>query len=155
MRRPSVVVLSISLGLLSNGCKSDSEKQQEVQLAAAQMVQDARAEAKAQLLRAPGQFLEATNLGYYDKGIINDYRQLVKLDVLNRSTLAVQNISGTVDWLDKDGRSVGSLPLSLTGSIAAGDTKTFSKEAGTLRNGTMETSATRALVRFTQVTVVE
>ena len=123
--------------------------------AATQIVQNARAEAEAQVLAAPSRYLQASDLKYYDQGIINDYRQVVQLSVLNRSTLAVQNLAGQVDWYDKSARLVGSIPLSLKGSIAAGATQIFSTQSGTLENGTIKTNATNARIRFTQVATVE
>lgn len=117
--------------------------------------EDPREQAKAALLRSPSQFLDVSEAEYFDKGIINDYRQLVHLTVLNRSAFAVQNVSGTVDWYNQQGNNVGSIPFTVPGSIASGETKSFSTRDGTLKTETLQTKAKTGKVRITHVDIVE
>jgi hypothetical protein len=116
---------------------------------------DPREQARAALLRSPSQFLDVTDAKYFDKGIINDYRQLVDLTILNRSAFAVLNVTGAVDWYDGQGNNVGSIPFSIAGSIASGDTKSFSTREGTLKTETLQTKAKTGKVRVTHVDIVE
>ena len=91
----------------------------------------ARVAAEKQKVRT-GAFLDTSDLVYYDKGFINDYRQLVGVSVLNRSKYPVMNLSGDVEWLNDGGARIASMPFELKGSIAAGDTKKFAAPDGTL-----------------------
>jgi hypothetical protein len=102
-----------------------------------------------------GAYLVTSDFGYHDEGIINDYRQLAAVTVLNRSKYPVNNISGNVEWIDGSGTIAGSMPFSLGGSIVAGDQRRFTQADGSLRNGTIRSSATRARIVFTHVDIVE
>jgi len=155
------------------GCQSESERKRE-QVAFAEDVareqerlREEAEERKAEeeklrirrerdaILKNPGIVLEPDGFEYFDKGIINDYRQLSKMSVMNKSKYALTDIAGEVDWLDSEGQKVGSVPFTLTGSIPAGDTKWFSKAAGTLANGTLQTSAKRIRIRFINAAFVD
>lgn len=114
-----------------------------------------QAQARSQLLAQPDQYLESSDFTYYDKGIINDYRQLVGVRVLNKSKYPVTDLQGEVDWIDTDGQKVGSVPFTLKGSIAAGATVSFSEQDHTLSNGTLQASAKRARLRFTSIRIAE
>lgn len=110
---------------------------------------------RASLMANPNAFLDTSDLVNYDKGIINDYRQLTSVTVLNRSHFPVQNMSGDVEWVNESGARVASMPFTLKGSIAAGDTKRFSQAEGTLSNGTVQSSARKLRVKFTHIDIVE
>jgi hypothetical protein len=116
---------------------------------------EAQVDEKVLITMFPNNYLEVKHREYYDKGIINDYRTLTSMTVLNRSRHAIHEMSGEVDWLDAQGRKFGSVPFTLKGSIPAGDTKTFTSDAGTLTNGTIQGDAKHAQIRFTRVSVVE
>jgi hypothetical protein len=155
-----IVIVGLVIGV--GGCqdaKQDAEaKAQLVDEAAGKLRADEAkqlADAKAQLVADPSAYLEASDIGYYDKGIINDYRQVTRMRVMNRSKFPVTSVSGDIDWMDDGGAKVGSMPFSVSGSIAAGDTKLFSTDDGSLTNGTLQASAKRVIVRFTHVTIVE
>jgi hypothetical protein len=152
------IAVGTMLGVTVNACdlqKHDEDNQAAVQAAAAKIVEDAREKAKKDLLANPGAYLEAKDVKAFDKGILNTYRQIVGLTLLNRATLAVQDISGDVTWLDDKGARVASMPFKLKGSIPAGGTETFSAEAGTLENGTVETKANKYRLTFSHVSIVE
>jgi hypothetical protein len=117
--------------------------------------QQALVDAKAALRANPTRFLKLADIGVYDKGIINSYRQLTRLSLLNASDFAVTDVRGEVDWVDAAGNRIGSTVVALAGSIPAGDTKTFSTADGTLQSGTLQGNATTQSVRFTSVTIVE
>jgi hypothetical protein len=105
---------------------------------------------RRQLAANPDPLLEESEVGIFDKGIVSDYRELISVSVLNKSHVAVHNLSGIVEWLDDSGRTFGVTPFSLKGSIVAGDTKGFSKEVGTLTTGgTVQAAATKARLTFT------
>jgi len=116
---------------------------------------DPLAQERAALLANPNSYLKTSDFINYDKGIINDYRQLVGVTVLNRSHFAVWNMSGDVEWVNDSGARVASMPFTLKGSIAAGDTKKFSQTDGTFTNGTVQSSARRVHLNFTHVDIVE
>lgn len=103
----------------------------------------------------PGSVLNASGFETLDKGVINDYRQLTKVTILNRSKYALRRISGQVEWLTSDGGFVGASPFDVEGSIPAGDTKTFSVSAGTLRSGTIQGSASSLRLRYNPAEIVE
>lgn len=100
--------------------------------------------------------LETSGLQYYDKGIINDYRQLTGITVLNKARYcAVRSAEGDVTWLDDQGRRYGSTPFTLRRSIPAGGTQRFSTADQTMTSGTLECSGRRAQISFTRVDVVQ
>ncbi len=108
------------------------------------------------LATQPNTLLETSDLRHYDKGIINDYRQLVGVTVLNTSRYcSVRAAEGDVTWLDAQGRRLGSTPFKLDMSIPAGATQRFSTSAGTLTSGTLEGAGVDARITFTRVDVVE
>lgn len=128
--------------------------------AAAQAIADQAAKEKAaralelqHLMGQPSAFIVASNPEYYDKGIINSYRSLAQVTLLNRSHFPVSNPSGTVDWTNAAGASAGSTPFSVTGVLGAGESKTFSRTDHDLTSGTVEAGVTRAVVTVTHVTV--
>jgi hypothetical protein len=152
-------------GLTASACNSTSSapegatdqitQQQEIQKAAAALVEQARLKAKNDVLRDPAAFLEVKDSQSHDKGIINSYRQLTQIAVLNHSTVPVQDISGDVEWLNESGERQGSVPFRTRGSIAAGATAMFSQANGTLSNGTLETAANKFRLKISHVSVVE
>jgi hypothetical protein len=147
---------------LRNEDQKAREEAQARQLAAVDAAREAErraAEAKERekqnLRQQPDRYLSTSGVLYHDKGIINDYRQVIGMTVLNRSAYPVTSLQGEVEWQTNAGQVVGKMPFTLTGSVPAGGTVQFSESAGTLQNGTIQTSATRALVRFTSLQIVE
>jgi hypothetical protein len=127
-------------------------------LAAAQLTQQAAArtaQAKASLRTNPSKYLDASDVGVHDKGIVNSYRELTSLTVLNRSAFAVDSVQGEVDWFDSGGSKIGSTTFTLAGSIPASATVVFSKAQKNLVSGTLQGKATTERVRFTAVNLVE
>ncbi len=115
----------------------------------------AKEKKEKQDLRAhPQRYLESSETMYRDDGIINSYRQLSSMRVMNKSAFAVRDVSGEVDWLTEQDQKVATMPFTLKGSLPAGDTKTFSLKDGTLSNGTVKTGATKAQVRFLSLGLV-
>jgi hypothetical protein len=147
-----VLILAVGMG----GCCEAIKKQQlQRETDAARRAQDERdRQEKLQIMRAPDDALDTSNIVFYDEGIINDYRTLSSVTVLNKSRFALTNLRGEIDWLDGQGAKFGSMPFSITGSIPAGDTKTFTKGAGTLANGTLRGKASKARIRFTSAQLV-
>jgi hypothetical protein len=136
--------------------KARAQRAHEQAVAAAREAQaNETAQAKAALRADPTRFLKTSDLGSFDKGIINSYRQLSKLSVLNTSKYSVTGMRGQVDWTDAQGKLIGSTAISLAGALPAGDMKTFSTRDGTLQGATLQGAATNAAVRFTSVDIVE
>jgi len=154
--------VAVMLAAVVLGCESESEKAAK-QVFAAQQALEAQQRAERllfekrrdELKRSPGAFLEAGGFNFHDKGIINSYRQLTSLTVTNKSALNVKLRRGRVTWLDANGNEVGSSPLTFKGTVASGAEGTFSTSAGTLTSGTIEGSADRARVEFTEIDVIE
>lgn len=154
-------------------CESKKDKDALVQQAVSQALEQERvaqalareqekaAQAQAlerekQALRdTPDSYLITSEPGYYNKGIINDYRQLIKVSVLNRSKFPVGGLSGDVEWYSDNGAKFGSTTFSLSGSIPAGDTKIFSTENGSMSSTTIQGDAKKAKVKFTHVEIIE
>ncbi len=116
---------------------------------------DAKEAAKKDLAANPDKYLDERDLGYFDKGIINDYRQLNKLTVDNKSQFKVADLKGNVEWQTANGDPVGSSPFTLKGTIKAGDSVTFSTDSGTLAAGTIEGAASKAKITFTHAKVID
>jgi hypothetical protein len=60
-----------------------------------------------------------------------------------------------VEWHDATGALLGTMPVSLKGSVLAGDTKVFSTAAGTLATGGVEGKGAHATIKWTHVAVPE
>jgi type II secretory pathway pseudopilin PulG len=126
-----------------------------MQRAAEQAEVKRRADQREEVLRNPNGFLETSEITSFDKGIINDYRQLTGFTLLNKSPFPLKELKGTVEWVNNDGESAGSTPFSLHGSISAGDTKKFSTDSGTMKSGTLQTGASKLRLKFEHVAIVE
>lgn len=126
-----------------------------MQRAAEQAEVKRRVDQRAEVLQNPTGFLEVSEIAFFDKGIINDYRQLTGFTLLNKSPFPLKDLKGTVEWVSNDGESAGSTPFSLHGSISAGDTKKFSTSSGTMKSGTVQTGASKLRIKFEHVAIVE
>ncbi len=81
--------------------------------------------------------------------------QLVSLTVSNTSHFSVGDLRGEITWTDVRGAALGSATFSLKGSVSAGETKTFSAEAGSLASPrVVEGAAVQSSVSFTQVSIL-
>ena len=134
-------------------------QQQVAQRQAVEAAKVAAQEQKAQeinaIISAPGSYLQASDYQTFDKGIVNSYRQLTGITILNTAHYAVTDIQGNVTFLDDQGRQFGTLPFSLRGSIPAGATQVFSARDGTLNSGTLQGKASKLSVAFTHVRVIQ
>jgi hypothetical protein len=144
-----------ALVLLLVGCESEAERQRKAAEAAATAERALFEKRKAEVLAAPERFLDTSNLVYYDKGIINDYRQLTGVTITNRAAVPIRVKKARVVWLTESGDEVGSSPLTLSATLAPGTDKRFSTDDGTMSSGTIQGSAKGARVEFTQIEVVE
>jgi len=127
--------------------------------AAVQAGQAAEAQGKVvqrnALAAEPNKYLQASDVGYVDQGIINDYRRLANVTVTNASHFAVESLAGDVAWVGANGERFGSVPFSLRGSIPAGATQTFRAGDGTLTSGTLQGKAATALISFRRVDIID
>lgn len=120
--------------------------------------QEARAREAARRLAAtsdPTTVLDLLDSRVYDEGILNDYRTLTKIRLMNRSAYPLRRLSGEVRWFKTSGTYLGSSPFRLSGSIPAGATATFSTRDGTLSCGTIQGNAHRFELRFNAAEIVE
>lgn len=107
------------------------------------------------MAREPSVFLDWSDASYFDKGIINDYRELTELRVTNKAKWAIGNITGEVDWLHSNGGKFASVPFTLKGTVPSGATQKFTEANGTLSSRTIEGAASKVVVRFTGASVIE
>ncbi|AKU93108.1 hypothetical protein AKJ08_3495 [Vulgatibacter incomptus] len=121
------------------------------QAAAAAAEAARKAQARNALLASPSQFIEASEAEFFDKGIINSYRELTRVSLINKAEFPVRNVHGTVEWLNDGGDTIATVAFSVPGSIAAGDTKTFSKAAGNLTTTTIQTGAKGYRIKVTKI----
>lgn len=156
LRSPALLTATLMVALLACKSQQEEQRQKEKQVETAQeALARTQREECARLRNSPESLLETSGLVYYDKGIINDYRQLTGMTVLNKARYcAVRSAEGDVTWTDEQGRRFGSTPFSLKKSIPAGATEKFSTEDGTLTSGTLQASAKKAQVKFTRVDVI-
>lgn len=155
-----LVLAAVGGGMAYNGYRQRVADEANAQAAALllaeqQAEEKRRADLRAAVLENPGRYLEESELKYFDKGIINNYRQLTGFALLNKSPFALRDLRGHVEWLNDNGEPAGSTPFSLKGSIPAGDTKRFSTDSGTMKSGTIESSASKARVTFSHAAIVE
>lgn len=141
----------LTLLLCAAGCQ---EPAPDAEIVAAKVLADREQREKDDLAREPNRYLELSGLVYEDEGIVNDYRQLTAITVLNKSKHAVTDVVGEVAWY-RGKEKLGAVPFQLDGSIAGGDTKAFSAEAKTLKSGTLKGNADRAGVVIKTLRVVE
>jgi hypothetical protein len=157
-RKIRVSCFFLALGaLLVAGCKSSVDAQE-----------SARAEEKMNLLTNPGLFLPTSDREYegedgrqvsgsagaWSKPGTDTDRQLTSMMVSNTSHFAVAELSGDVVWFDDQDKRIGSTPFSLSGSIAAGQSKRFSIGDGSMQSGKLHGVAGAVQVVFTHVKVV-
>lgn len=152
MRR--ILIAAVATLALSSGCKSEAQTQAEARAVAAAAEQARREQARASLMATPASFIELSEPRFFDKGIINSYRELTQLTALNRSEFAVNDLHGELELVDSTDNAVAVIPFSIKGSLPAGDTKTFSKSAGTLTGATVQTDASRYRMRVTRLAIV-
>ncbi|MCB1047534.1 MAG: zinc ribbon domain-containing protein [Calditrichaeota bacterium] len=126
-------------------------KAQAIQKAAEQAEQQRISDLRNDVLQNPTQYLEVSDIQTYDKGIINDYRQLTGFILKNKSMFPLRDVSGSVEWLSASEAKLGSTTFKLAGSILAGDTKSFQIGNGSLESGTIQCSARRVKVVFEHV----
>jgi hypothetical protein len=116
----------------------------------------ARLEAEKQAIREnPGLALDTREYSTYDRGLINDYTQLVSATITNRSKYALESLRGEAKWFDRKDNYLGSTAFTLVGSIAAGDTKTFSVASKTLTSATIAGKGTSVVLAFAPGSIVE
>ena len=170
----------LSAVLLFAACKSEATKQAEAQAAQAVKDADERALAakkqldeqalvlqaeerikaektlqegrlKQQILSNPNGFLPVTNLAAIDDSLFNSDRRLTRMSVTNKTAYPLTGFSGEVQWLS-DQNEVREVTLfRLRGSLAAGETKTFTPGEGGLDTGTTVSHAHKYQVSFKQV----
>ena len=122
---------------------------------AEQALQRLHREECAQMASTPNSLLETSGQRFFDRGIINSYRQIQTMTVLNRARYCVvRSAEGDFTWVDANGARLGSVPFTLSQSIPAGGTVNFSTQAGNMVTGTMAGAGVRVTTSFTRVDVI-
>jgi len=148
------VLFVFSLLLMITGCESEAEKARKLAEEQARAERVLFEQRRAEVLAAPGQFLQTSNFAYYDKGIINSYRQLTDVTVTNRAAVPVRLSKGRIVWLNDGEEEVGTSPITFSGTLAPGMEMKFSTSAGNLTSGTIQGRATKAKIEFTEIEVM-
>jgi hypothetical protein len=104
---------------------------------------------RAALTLDPGTYLKASNVSFYDQGVVS------AVTISNASPFAVRNIEGEAVWLDTNGAKLGSTAFSLTPAVPPGGAVTVSTGDGTMRSETLHstTAAAKVTVAVTHVQV--
>lgn len=108
--------ISIVIGLLivtMFGCQSKEDK------ALLQRVKEREA-AKSQLLQSPSKFIMPGKWDVLDKGIINTYTKATAIEFTNNSTFDVDEITGSIAYMDATEKVMATVPFTATGTIRAG-----------------------------------
>ncbi len=110
---------------------------------------------KARILASPGEFLKIGDTEMFNKGILNSYRQLVRMSVTNKSKYPLEGIAGQVEWLDDGGQMREVTTFRLKGSLTGGDTKVYRVSEGTLESSTTDSHAHKLNVKVMTAKFVE
>ena len=158
----NLAIVLLALLPVALGCKSEAQQVADQEALVRKAEENLKREAalkeaalKRQIRSTPGAFLEATDLGAFDKGVLNSYRQLTKVTVKNKTRYALDGIKGEVEWLDDQGVVREKTLVRLKRSIPAGDTKVFSTGDGSMDSGTTESHAHKYVLKFTSASVIE
>ena len=143
-----------SLLLMITGCESEAEKARKLAEEQARAERVLFEQRRAEVLAAPGRFLQTSDFAYYDKGIINSYRQLTGVTVSNRAAVPIRLSKGRIVWLSDSEEEIGTSPLTFSGTLAPGAEMKFSTAAGNLTSGTIQGRATKVKIEFTEVDVI-
>lgn len=112
-------------------------------------------EERLNLLSNPANYLEASDLQYNDDADETDNWQLIAITVMNKSHFSVKDIQGEVTWLDDQGNKLGRTPITIKGSVFAGNANSFSLEADTLATPPQKGAVASASVSFTKAMIVQ
>jgi hypothetical protein len=147
------LLLLLTILALAASCESDADKAR--RLAAEQALAERAlfTQRRTEVLASPGRFLTYDKLGYFDKGIINDYRQLISVTITNSAAVPVVLKKGRVIWLSDSGDELGTSPLTFTGTLSPGSSATFSTATGNLTSGTIQGQASKVRIEFTEIDV--
>ena len=123
--------------------------------AAEEAKKKAAAAALADVSARPSKYLTVVELIHGDGGIVNTYRSVRKLTVANSSKYIVSGVRADVEFLDDAGRSLGSVPVALTGIIGPGHERTFAVASGDLKSGRLQGKGTTYNIKWTNVAAIE
>jgi hypothetical protein len=156
------VFLVVGVMLSALGCKSETQQQADQQAILRQAEEHLKEEKaleearlKRQILANPNAYLQVSGLNAFDKGILDSYRQLTTMTVMNKTTYPLTAFTGEVHWLSDQNEVREVTIFRLRGSLAPGDTKTFKTADGSLDTGTTESHAHKYEVSFKQVKFVD
>jgi len=140
--------------LLTSGCQSEAERAAKAAAAQAAAERTLFDQRRNEVLAKPGAFLTYESPEMFDKGIINSYRQLIAVTIVNSAAVTVSVEKARVVWLTEQGEEVGSSPLTfIGGTLAPGMRKRFSTSDSSLTSGTIQGEAKKVRLEFTGVQV--
>ena len=168
MRGANWVLLALALG----ACQSKQDQQKMVADAYAQGEAKAKADAesaakreeraraerlakeRASFLANPSAYLTAS-AEVKAAGFLWADTDLTTVTVFNKARFPAADIEGMADLLGANGALIASVPVTLTGSVAPGQSVTFSAAAGTLRSNRSKGKAASVRLKVTHLTTVE
>ncbi len=164
MRGATGVLVVLVLG----ACQSKQDQQKMVADAYAQGEAKAKADAESAakakaerlareretFLANPSKFLTASGEGQA-AGFLWADTDVTSVTVFNKGRFPAADLEGMADLLGGNGGLMASVPVQLTGSVAPGQSVTFSAAAGTLRSNRSKGKAASVRVRITHVTTID
>jgi hypothetical protein len=124
-RAAGPALLAAAIGLGFSGCRGEQARD------------------RAAITMNPGAYLKASNVSFYDQGVVS------AVTISNSSAFAVRNVEGEAVWLDTKGTRLGSTTFALTPAVPAGAAVTVSTGDGTMRSETLHTATAAATVTVT------
>lgn len=119
-----------------------------------QRVAQEETEEKARINASPGPYVEASDHKVESQGFLGGKRKLVKVSLHNSSRWTIGDISGEVEYLDSEQNTMAKSAFSVNGSLAAGQTLTFSESSGSLKSVRVEGEWSYSRVRVLQARVL-
>jgi hypothetical protein len=117
--------------------------------------EEERAAARQDVVSNPAKYLATSGIHYFDKGIINSYRDVDSIVVTNNSSFPVKNLVANLEWSDQAGNPLGSVPATMKGTVAAGESKTFTTASGTLQTRTLAGAGVNVRVTWSSVSLAD
>jgi len=121
--------------------------------AAASAAEEKTAALKTDIQQHPGKYLEFSGMEYFDKGIVPGDRRLRRVSGTNKSPYTLRIADAQLTGLDGAGVRITSAPLSLSGTIPPGRTRTF--EEADIRSGTIQANAQDTHIDVAGVEIID
>lgn len=110
----------------------------------------ALAKERAELEHSPSTFIETVRVDIAQSGFLNTYSRAVSARMVNSSHFNVGNLRGVVEYRQADGALVGSSPITISGTLLAGQTAALDVQAGQVTGGS-SAAASKVIVQALSV----